>query len=44
MSLEVFLACEREQPERDEYSRGVITMTDLAAHVRIALNFAIALR
>lgn len=46
MSLEEFLAWEREQPERYEYSGGAITMVTggSAAHVTIALNLAIALR
>ncbi len=46
MSLEEFLAWEREQPERYEYAGGVITMMTggSAAHVTIALNLAITLR
>ena len=46
MSLEEFLAWEREEPERYEYAGGVITMMTggSAAHVTIALNLAIALR
>src|SRR4051794_12908800 len=46
MSLDEFLAWEREQPERYEYARGVVTMMTggSAAHVTIALNLAIALR
>jgi Uma2 family endonuclease len=46
MSLEEFLAWEREEPERYEYAGGVITMRTggSAAHVTIALNLAIALR
>src|SRR5437764_13078597 len=46
MSLDEFLAWEREQPERYEYAGGVTaTMTGgSAAHVTIALNLAMALR
>lgn len=46
MSLEAFLAWEREQPERYEYTGGVVTMMTggSAAHVTIALNLAMALR
>src|ERR1700749_3919977 len=46
MSLEEFLAWEREQPERYEYAGGVITMMTggSAAHVTISLNLAIALK
>jgi Uma2 family endonuclease len=46
MSLDEFLAWEREQPERYEYAGGVITMMTggSAAHVTIALNLAMALR
>jgi Uma2 family endonuclease len=44
MSLDEFLAWEREQPER--YAVGVVTMMTggSAAHVTIALNLAMALR
>jgi Uma2 family endonuclease len=46
MSLDEFLAWEREQPERYEYAGGVVTMMTggSAAHVTIALNLAMALR
>jgi Uma2 family endonuclease len=46
MSLDEFLAWEREQPMRYEYAGGVATMMTggSAAHVRIAMNFALALR
>jgi Uma2 family endonuclease len=46
MSLDEFLAWERDQPERYEYARGVITMMTggSAAHVTIAMNLAFALR
>ena len=46
MSLDEFLAWEREQPERYEYADGVVTMMTggSAAHVTIALNLAMALR
>ncbi|MBV8508495.1 MAG: Uma2 family endonuclease [Alphaproteobacteria bacterium] len=46
MSLDEFLAWEREQPERYEYAGGVVTMMTggSAAHVTIALNLAVALR
>lgn len=44
MSLEEFLAWEREQPERYEYAGGVMMTGGSAAHVTIALNLAIALR
>jgi Uma2 family endonuclease len=46
MSLDEFLAWEREQPERYEYAGGVVTMMTggSAAHVTIALNLVIALR
>jgi Uma2 family endonuclease len=46
MQLEEFLAGEREQPERYEYSGGVITMMTGAslAHVTITMNIAFALR
>jgi Uma2 family endonuclease len=46
MSLEEFLAWEREQPERYGYAGGIITMMTggSAPHVTIALNLAIALR
>ena len=46
MSLDEFLAWEREQPERYEYAAGVVTMMtrSSAAHVTIALNLAMALR
>jgi Uma2 family endonuclease len=46
ISLDEFLAWEREQPERYEYSQGTITMMTggSAAHVTIAMNIAFALR
>jgi len=46
MSLDEFLAWEREQPERCEYAGGAVTMMTggSAAHVTIALNLAMALR
>ena len=46
MSLDEFLAWEREQPERYEYAGGVVTMMTggSAGHVTIALNLAVALR
>jgi Uma2 family endonuclease len=46
MSLDEFLAWERDQPERYEYAAGVITMMTggSAAHVTIAMNLAFALR
>jgi len=46
MSLDEFLTWERDQPERYEYARGVITMMTggSAAHVTIAMNLAFALR
>jgi Uma2 family endonuclease len=46
MSLEEFLAWEREQPERYEYAGGVAKMMTggSAAHVTIALNLAVTLR
>jgi Uma2 family endonuclease len=46
MSLEDFLAWEREQPDRHEFDGFAITaMTDgSAAHVTIAMNIAFALR
>ena len=46
MSLDEFLAWEREQPERYEYAGGVVTMMTggSAAHVTIALNLAMVLR
>src|ERR1700751_3468463 len=46
MSLDEFLAWEREQPERYEFAGGVVTMTTggSAAHVTIAMNLAFALR
>jgi Uma2 family endonuclease len=46
MSLDEFLAWERDQPERYEYAGGVITMMTggSAAHVTIAMNLAFALR
>src|SRR5437867_12464801 len=46
MSLDEFLDWEREQPERHEYSGGVITMMTGAslAHVTITMNLAFALR
>jgi len=46
MSLDEFLAWERDQPERYEYAGGVVTMMTggSAAHVTIAMNLAFALR
>jgi Uma2 family endonuclease len=46
MSLDEFLAWEREEPERYEYAGGMVTMMTggSAAHVTIALNVAMALR
>jgi Uma2 family endonuclease len=46
ISLDDFLAWEREQPERYEFAGGEITMMTggSAAHVTIALNLAMALR
>ena len=46
MSLDEFLAWERDQPERYEYARGVVTMMTggSVAHVTIAMNLAFALR
>jgi Uma2 family endonuclease len=46
MSLEEFLAWEREQPMRYEYAGGVATMMTggSAAHATIAVNFLVALR
>jgi Uma2 family endonuclease len=46
MTLEEFLAWEREQPERYEYAGGVITMMTGAslARVTITMNVAFALR
>ena len=46
MSLDEFLAWEREQPERYEYAGGIVTMMTggSAAHVTIAMNLAFALR
>jgi Uma2 family endonuclease len=46
MSLDEFLAWEREQPERFEFADGVVTMMmgGSAAHVTIAMNIAFALR
>jgi Uma2 family endonuclease len=46
MSLDEFLAWERDQSERYEYAGGVITMMKggSAAHVTIAMNLAFALR
>src|SRR5207249_11307880 len=46
MSLDEFLAWERDQPERYEYAGAVITMMTggSAAHVTIAMNLAFALR
>jgi Uma2 family endonuclease len=46
MSLDEFLAWEREQPKRHEFADGVITLMTgaSAAHVRIAGNIAFALR
>ena len=46
MSLDEFLAWEREQPERYEYAGGVVTMMTGASlvHVTITMNIAFALR
>ncbi len=46
MSLDEFLAWEREQPERYEFANGVVTMMTggSAAHVTIAMNIGFALR
>lgn len=46
MSLDEFLDWEREQPERYEYARGIITMMTGAslAHATITMNIAFALR
>src|SRR6266478_5493783 len=46
MSLDEFLAWERDQPERYEFAHGVVTMMTggSAAHVTIAMNLAFALR
>jgi len=46
MSVAEFLAWEREQPERYEYARGVVTMMTGASlvHVTITMNIAFALR
>jgi Uma2 family endonuclease len=46
MSLEEFLAWERQQPGRHEYAAGVITMMTggSLAHVTITMNVAFALR
>src|SRR5882724_6067690 len=46
MSIDEFLAWEREQPERYEFANGVVTMMTggSAAHVTIAMNLAFALR
>jgi Uma2 family endonuclease len=46
MSVAEFLAWEREQPERYEYSGGVVTMMTGASlvHVTITMNIAFALR
>ena len=46
MSLDEFLAWEREQLERYEFANGVVTMMTggSAAHVTIAMNLAFALR
>lgn len=46
MTLDEFLAWEREQPERYEYARGVITMMTGAslAHATNTMNIAFALR
>jgi Uma2 family endonuclease len=46
MSLEEFLAWERKQPERYEYSGGVVTMMagGSAAHSTIAINIVQTLR
>jgi len=46
MSLDEFLAWEREQPERYEYADGVVTMMagETEAHATIAANLISALR
>ena len=46
MTLDEFLAWEREQPERHEFADGVVTMMTGAAmaHVKITMNLAFALR
>lgn len=46
MSLDEFLAWEHDQPERDEYAGGIVTMMTggSAAHVTIAMNLAFTLR
>jgi Uma2 family endonuclease len=46
MSLDEFLAWERDQPEKHEYAGGVITMMTGAplAHATITMNVAFALR
>jgi Uma2 family endonuclease len=46
MTLDEFLAWERERPERYEFAHGVVTMMTgaSAAHVRIAGNLTVALR
>ena len=46
MTLDEFLAWEREQPERYEFAHGVATMMTgaSAAHVRIAGNLTVVLR
>jgi Uma2 family endonuclease len=46
MSLDEFLAWEREQPERYEFDRGVVTMMTggSLAHATITMNIAIAVR
>lgn len=46
MTVDEFLAWEREQPERHEFADGVIRMMTGAssAHVKIGLNLAFALR
>lgn len=46
MSLDEFLAWEREQPQRYEYAAGIVTMMTGAslAHVTITMNITFALR
>ena len=46
MSLDEFLAWEREQPERYEFADGAVTMMTggSAAHATITMNLALALR
>ncbi|HEX3862447.1 MAG TPA: Uma2 family endonuclease [Stellaceae bacterium] len=46
MSIDEFIAWEREQPERYEFAHGVAVMMTggSAAHVTIAMNLAFALR